>query len=125
MGTGDLCQVPQAALRHGTARQNSGTGQCWDYIRVLWDQYSGKGRFIGKPGVQDYGGHHVAERSSDPRVANPEVKVQVRDLVRAVGTVAPFAPQGSVRGKNSFYRAPGGKWAQEILMCVPSFVMSR
>ena len=27
------------------------------------------------------GGRHVAKRSSDPRVAYPEVKVQVRDLV--------------------------------------------
>ena len=54
-----------------------------------------------------------------PRVANPEVKVYVRDLVRAVGIVAPFASRGSVRGKNSFYRAPGGKWAQETCAVCP------
>ena len=35
-------------------------------------------------------------------------KVQVRDLVRVVGIVAPFAPRVSVPGENSFYRAPGG-----------------
>ena len=35
----------------------------------------------GKSGVQDYGGRHVPKRSFDPRVAYPEVKVQVRDLV--------------------------------------------
>ena len=51
---------------------------------------------------------HVAKRSSDPRVAYPEVKVQVRDLVRVVGIVASFVPRGSVFGENSFYRAPGG-----------------
>ena len=40
------------------------------------------------------GGRHVAKRSSDPRVAYSEVNAQVRDLVRVVGIVAPFAPQG-------------------------------
>ena len=42
----------------------------------------------------------MAKRSSDPRVAYPEVNVQVRDLVRGVGIVAPFAPRGfSIREK--------------------------
>ena len=46
------------------------------------------------------GGRHVVKRSSDPRVAHPDVKVQVRDLVRVVGIVAPIAPMGaSTRGK--------------------------
>ena len=68
------------------------------YKNVFW--YSGKIRFIEKPGEHDEGGRHVAKRSSDPRVAYPEVNVQVRDLVRVVGTVAPFAPRGfSIRGK--------------------------
>ena len=35
----------------------------------LWDQYSGKLRFVGKPGVQDEEDRHVAKRRSDPRVA--------------------------------------------------------
>ena len=55
----------------------------------------------------------MAKRSSDSRVAYPEVKVQVRHLVRVVGIVAPFAPRWSVFRENSFYRAPGGNWAQE------------
>ena len=55
----------------------------------------------------------MAKRSSDPRVAYPEVKVQVLDLVRVVGIVALFAQRGSVYWENSFYRAPVGKWAQE------------
>ena len=114
----------QAAVRHGRARQSSGRGQCGDCIRVLWvsslwDQYSEKLRFIGKPGVQDKEGHHVAKRSSDPRVTNPEVKVQVQDLTRAVGIAAPFAPRGSVRGKNSFYRDLGDKLAQETCALCP------
>ena len=39
--------------------------------------YSGKIRFIEKPGLQDEGGgggRHVANRCSDPRLAYPEVK---------------------------------------------------
>ena len=105
MGTGDLCRVPPAAVHPGRARQCSGTGPCGYCRRVLWvpgprGQYSGKIRFIEKPGVQDEGGRHVAKRSSDPRVAYPEVNVQVWDLVRVVGIVAPFASQGfSIRGK--------------------------
>ena len=60
----------------------------------------GENSFYRKPGVQDEGGRHVVKRSSDPRVAHPDVKVQVRDLVRVVGIVAPFAPMGaSTRGK--------------------------
>ena len=40
------------------------------------------------------GCRHVAKRSSDPRAAYPEVNTQVRDLVRVVDIVAPFAPRG-------------------------------
>ena len=83
------------------------------------DQYSGKICFIEKPGVHDKGGRHVAKRSSDPRVAFPEVKVQVGNLVRVVDIVAPFAPRGSVFGENSFYRAPGDEWAQETCAGCP------
>ena len=100
MGTGDLCRVPPAAVRHGRARQTSGTGPCGDCRRVLWvpgprGQYWGKIRFIEKPGVQDEGGRHMFKRSSDPRAAYPEVKLQVRDPVRVVSIVAPFAPLGA------------------------------
>ena len=52
-------------------RQCSGTGPCGYCRRVPWvpgprGQYSGKIRFIEKPGVQDEGGRHVAKRSSAP-----------------------------------------------------------
>ena len=60
----------------------------------------------------------LAKRSSDPRVAYPEVKIQVRDLVRIVGIVVPFAQRG-LFGENSFYRAPGGKWAHETCVGCP------
>ena len=84
------------------------------------DQYSGKIRFIKKPGVQDERGRHVVKRSSDPRIAHPKVKVQVRDLERVVGIVAPFDPRGfSIQG-NSFYQAPEGRWAQENCAGCPS-----
>ena len=94
-----------AAVHHGRSRQSSGTGPCGYCRRVLWvpspvGQYSGKIHYIEKTGVQDEGGRHVVKRCSDPRVAHIEVKVQVRDLVRVVRIVAPFAPQGfSIQGK--------------------------
>ena len=46
----------------------------------------------------------MAKRSSDSRVAYPEVKVHVRDLVRVVDIVAAFAQRGSVFGENLLYR---------------------
>ena len=55
----------------------------------------------------------MVERSSDPRVAYPEVKVQAWDLVRVVGIVATLPRGGSVFGENSPYRAQEGRWAQE------------
>ena len=92
--------MPLAAVRHGRARQSSGTGPCGYCKRVLWvpgpaGQYSGKIRIIEKPGVEDEGGHHVVKRSSDPRVAHLDVKVQLRVLVRIVGIVASFAAMGA------------------------------
>ena len=121
-----MCRVPPAAARHGRARQSSGTGPCGDCRGVLripgpWGQYSGKIRFIEKPVVQDYGRRHVAKRSSDPRVAYPEVKIQVQDLeMRAMGIVAPFAPRGvSIREKNRLSSPGGGEWAQETCAGCP------
>ena len=116
MGTGDLCRVPPAAVHPGRARHCSGTGPCVYCIRVLWvpgprGQYSGNLHFIEKPGVQDERDRHVAKRSSDPRVAYLEVNVQVRDLVRVVGIVAPFAPRGSVLGEKSIGQAKS--WRHE------------
>ena len=60
----------------------------WDRVGIVEGSFVylarrsvfGEIRFIEKPGVQDYGGRRVAKRSSDPRVAYSEVKVQVRDL---------------------------------------------
>ena len=62
----------------------------------------------------------MVKRSSDPQVTHPEVKVQVRDLVRVVGIVAPLPRGGSVFGENSFYRPPEGRWAQETFPGAPS-----
>ena len=82
----------QAKLRDGTVsglyKDPVGTGPA--------GQHSGKICFIEKEnlGYKTKGGRHVANRSSDTRVAYPEVKIQVRDLVRAVGTVVLFDPRG-------------------------------
>ena len=46
----------------------------------------------------------MAKRSLDPRVAYPDVKLQVR----VVGIVAPFSPRGSVPGEIPFNRDPVG-----------------
>ena len=51
---------PQAAVRHGRARQRSRTGPCGDCRRFLWapgprDHYSGKIPFIEDSRIQDEG----------------------------------------------------------------------
>ena len=66
MGTGDLSRVPPGAVRHGRARQTSGTGQCGDCTRVLWvsgqwGQYSGENSVIDTSWVKDEGGRHMAK----------------------------------------------------------------
>ena len=84
---------------------------CW--YRAHGVSIQGKIRFIENCGEQDEGGHHVAKRSSAPRQAYPQMKLQGRYLVRIVGTVAPFVPLGvGTRGK-FFLSSPGEKWAQE------------
>ena len=86
MGTGDLCWEPPAAVHHERARQSAGMRPC--------------GYCTGVLRVQDDGGRHVVKGSSDPRVAHPEVKVQIWNLVRVEDIFAPFAPRGfSIRGK--------------------------
>ena len=47
-------------------------------------------------------------------------KVQVRDLVRVVGIVAPFPHGGMYQGKTRFIEPQGGKWAQETCAGAPS-----
>ena len=128
MGTGDLCQMPLAAVHHGKAQRK-------DLVEIVEGssgvpgprgQYSEKVLSIEKPEVLDvcvcvcvWGGCNVAKCSSDSRVAYPDVKFQVRDLVRVVGIVAPFAPWEFDTWENSFYRAPGGKRAQETCAGCP------
>ena len=69
------------------------------------------------------GGCHVAKRSSDPRVTYLEVKVQVRDLMRVVGIVAPFTPQGVGSWGKSVYRAPEGQMGTGDVCRVPPAVV--
>ena len=87
--------TPPAAVRHGRAGQMSGTGPCWDCRRVLLvtgprDKYSGK----------------ILTPSSG--------------MPRECQALLPPLPSGrSVFAENSFYRAPGGKWAQETCAGCP------
>ena len=67
-------------------------------------------------------GRHVAKRSCDPRVAYSEVKFQVRDLVRVVGNVAPFAPRGSVFGKIRFIEPQGSTGHRRLVPGAPAVV---
>ena len=65
------------------------------------------------------GGRHMAKRSCDPRVSDPEVKLQVRDPVRVVGIVAPFTPLGAgTRGK-FVLSSPREKMGTENLRQMP------
>ena len=66
----------------GTGHAGSVFGENWFYRRTR-----GTSQWGG-------GGRHMIKLSSEPWVAYPEVKVQVRDLVRVVGIVAPFVPMG-------------------------------
>ena len=50
----------------------------------------------------------MAKRSSDPRVGYPKVKVQVRDLVRVVRIVAPFAQRGVGTREKFVSMSPSG-----------------
>ena len=59
----------------------------------------------------------MAKCSSDPRVAYPEVNVQVRDIVRVVGIVGPFSPRGFSIRKNSFYRVPAAVHHRRARQC--------
>ena len=49
----------------------------------------------------------MVKRSSDPRVAYPEVKVQLRDLVGVVDIVAHLPRGGQYLGKIRFIEKPG------------------
>ena len=65
------------------------------------------------------GGRHVAKSRSVPRVANPEVKVQVRDLVRAVGIGSPFATRGVGTREKFVLWSPRGQMGIGDLFRVP------
>ena len=84
---------------------------------IEFQENAGDGRRGG--GLWAYG--YSAKRCSDPEVANPEVKVQVRDQVRVVGIVTPFAPRGGGGSvfRETFYRAKGSKWVQETCAGCP------
>ena len=65
------------------------------------------------------GGRHMAKRNSDPRVAYPEVKHQVRDMVRVAGIVAPFAPVGPFTRRKFVLSSPREKMGTGELCRMP------
>ena len=82
-------------------RSGTGPSACCGYCCLLCPTGCPQQRYAKgeKPGVQDYGGRHVAKRSFDSRVAYPEVKVQVRDLVRVMVLLPPLSMGACIRGK--------------------------
>ena len=93
--------------------QSSGTGQCGDCIRVLWvpglwDQYSGKLRFIGKPGVQDEEERHVAKRSSDPPGSHSRSQSSGTGPSASCKYCCPLCPMGVGTRENFVLSSPKG-----------------
>ena len=86
--------------------------------RARWTVF-GENSFYGDTRGTKLGGRHVAKRSSDPRIAYPEVTVQVRDLVRIVGIIDPLPHGVSVFGESSICRDQGCKSAQETCTGCP------
>ena len=64
----------------------------------------------------------MAKHGYDSRVACPEVKAQVRDLLRVVGIVAPFTPLWVGSREKSFYIAPGGNDTRDVCLVPPAAV---
>ena len=120
-----MFRMSQAAVCYGRARQRSRTGPCEDCRRVVGYRICGfsvRENFVLSTNLEykTRGGRQVAKRNSDPRIAYPDAKVQLRDLVRVVGIVASFAPMGWIPGENSFYQAPGGNWHRRRVPGAPS-----
>ena len=113
------------AVRHGRARQISGTEPCEDYRRAMWvpgprGQYSGKIRLSRNLRYQTRG-RHMVKRSSDPRSGSlSRSQTSGTGPSASCGYCCPLSPHWEpVPGENSFYRAPGRKWAQETCAGCP------
>ena len=112
MGIGDLCRCTLQWYAPGEPDKVQGR----DRVGIVEGSYgyrargvSIRGKFILSRNLEfkTRAGRHVAKRFSDPRLAYPEVKIQVWDLMRVVDIIAPFAPRWvSIRGK-FVYRAAG------------------
>ena len=105
--------VPPAAVRHGKARQSSGTGPCGDCRR----SYGYRARGVSIP-AKFVLSRNVAKNGTGTLVAYPEVEVKVRDLVRVVGIVAPFAPRrGRYPGKIRYIEPQMVKGHRRTVVC--------
>ena len=144
-GTGDLCRVCAGCPQQRYIPGEPGNIQGRNHVGIVeWScgyrarGVSIRGKFVlsRNPGYKTRG-RHVAKRSSDLRVAYPEVNVQVRDLVWVVDIVAPFALrvfsiQGNVlsigQAKSSlpalsYFQVRGIKHDQELYAKV-SYILS-
>ena len=115
----ELSSEPPAAVRHGSARQSSGTGPRGVCSRVLWvpdprSQYLKKIRFIENHGVQDEGRRYVSKNSFYPAPAavrfGRAMQSSGRDRVGiVVGSCRKRARGVSIRGKFILFRNLGYK----------------
>ena len=113
-----------AAVRHWRARQCSGTGLCVDCRRVPWVQRPGisiRGKIVlsRNPGYKTRG---VAMRLNVAYPDSlPEVKYQVRNLVRVVGITDPLPHGQSAQysGKIRFIELQGVNGHTTPMPCPP------
>ena len=84
MGPGDVCRMQNKKSQNYPCRRH-------DVLSGTWYKTGGGGVAIWLNVILT------------PRVAYPEIKLQVRDIVRVAGIVAPFPPVGAfIRGKFVF-----------------------
>ena len=115
------------------ATGEAGKVQGWDHVGIVewfcgnWARgVSIRGKFVLSIRLGYKTSHHVTKRSSEPRVAYPKVKVQVRDRVRVVRIVSPFAPRGvSIQGVNGHRRPSAGGPEQLYATGEPGKVQGR
>ena len=84
------------------ATREPGKVQGWDRVGIVEGSCGYQVR-----GVSIRGKFVLARNLNDCRVAYLEVNVQVRDQVRVVGIVVPFAPRGRYPGKIRFMEPRG------------------
>ena len=105
------------SLLRGVCVWGGGEGG-WGWVLLLQDKFV-LSRYLG---YNNRGDRQVAKRSSDPRVAYPEVKVQVRDLVHC-GYCCLLYPTGcGYPGKIRFIEPQGEMGTGDVCRVPPAAV---